>query len=316
MHRPKHIVEYVVFRLLSFSVNLVPQSVALGLGSLASRCIFTCSPWRRRESARRIRQVMGTRLSEAEVRRISSLAFRDLVWHTIEILRTPKVDRKWVERNAVVNAEDRQRLDAALQLGSGVIIAVPHLANWDLAGIGLQQLGYPMTFIVRQQKNPLFDAYLNRMREHSGSDVIERDDPMLVRKVIRALKSGNVVAILVDLRARQSDLKIEFLGHRADLGRGVGLMSYLSACPVVPAFATRRDDGKHQWHFCDHIIPNRNRKRNEESERLLIEAVKPLETAIREHPEQYFWFNKRWVLEQIEPEGRGEPDLNLNSASD
>ncbi len=299
MHRPKHIAEYLLIRAASATVNLLPQSAALGLGSMISPIAFRLLRSRRIEGKRRIRQVLGDELTEAEVSRIASRSFRDLVWHTIEILRTPKLTPQWVEKYAVIEQDDRDHLNDAMAMGKGVIIAVPHLANWDLAGVGLQQLGYPMTFIVRQQKNPLFDKHLNDMREHLGSEVIERDDPMLVRKVIRSLKAGNVIAILVDLRARQPDLKLPFLSHTADLGRGVGLMSYLAKCPVLPAYATRLPGGRHQWHFKDAILPDPDANRNEDAERILRQALPPLEAAIRTHPEQYFWFNKRWVLEPI-----------------
>lgn len=304
MHRPKHIAEYLLIRCVSATVNVLPARIALGLGSLFAATVFPFLKSTRKEGERRIRQVMGDELSDSEVSRIAREAFRELVWHTIEVLRTPKLTRPWVEKNCVFSAEDKGRLDEALAMNRGVIIAVAHVGNWDLAGIGLQQLGYPVNFIFREQKNPLFDKHLSKMREHLGSEAFERDDPMLVRKVIRSLRAGNVIAILVDLRARQPDLKLPFLGHPADLGRGLGLMAHLAKCPVAPGLVSRTADGKHLWRIAPVIHPDPSLDRNEDAERIMREALVPLEEVIRENPSQYFWFNKRWVLEPI-PEKRG-----------
>lgn len=299
MHRAKHITEYAALRVLGGTSNLVPERVALAMGSIYASIGFQLFRRKRHAAQQRIRQVFGDQFSDEEVTHIARAAFRDLVWHSIEVLRTPKMTREWVQRNAIIDPIDRRRFDESIAMGRGVIIAVPHLANWDLAGVGLQRLGYPMTFIVRKQKNPLFDQYLNQMRSHLGSDVIERDDPVLIRKVIRALKQGRVVAILIDLRSRHQDLQLPFLGQTADLSRGLGLMSHLANCPVVPAYAKRTDDGRHQWHFKDAVMPDRAADRNQDAARIVRDSLPPLEHAIRSAPEQYFWFNKRWVLERI-----------------
>ncbi|WP_372895709.1 lysophospholipid acyltransferase family protein [Stieleria sp.] len=299
MYRPRHLAEFAALKSLSNLVNVLPQSAALKLGSVVASVGFQIGRNRRLTAEQRIRQVFRD-LSEVDATRIARQSYRDLVWHLIEILRTPKVTRNWVEQNTLIGQDDRRRLDGAVAFDRGCILAVPHLANWDLAGIALEQLGYPMTFIYRNQKNPLFNRHLNAMRRYIGSETIERDDPMLFRKTIRSLRKGNIIAILVDLRSRQNDLKVPFLGHTADLARGLGLMAHVAGCPVLPAYTTRPAGGRLQLHFKESITPNRKIDRNDDAERILRATIPPLEAAIRANPEQYFWFNKRWVLEPID----------------
>ncbi|PAY15438.1 hypothetical protein CKO51_31900 [Rhodopirellula sp. SM50] len=47
-------------------------------------------------------------------------------------------------------------------------------------------------------------------------------------------------------------------------------------------------------------MPNRKIDRNDDAERIMRATILPLEEAICANPEQYFWFNKRWVLEPID----------------
>lgn len=306
MHRPKHIVEYLLIRAFAGVVNRLPQKLALGLGSGCAAVGFHLWRSKRREAQRRIRQVLGPDVPESEIDRVAAGAFRELLWHTIEVFRTPKVTLQWVHQHVTFAEADRLRLDQSLQHGRGVIVAVSHLGNWDIAGIGLQRLGYPMTFIMKCQKNPLFDRFLNQMREHLGSEVLERDDPMLLRKVIRSLRRGNVVAILVDLRARSRDLQLPFLGHTADLMRGVGLMSHLAECPIIPARVIRLPEGRHEWRCGEPILPDPQADRNADAERIVRQSLPPLEAAILAHPDQYFWLNKKWVLDRLEPAETGD----------
>ena len=314
MYRTKHLAEYAALKFVSNVVNVLPQNAAIRLGSAFAPIGFRFNRHRRIRAQERIGQVFGDEYSKDDIARIAQDSYRDLVWHTIEILRARNVSQKWVQRNGTLNQDDRRRLDDALLLGKGLILAVPHLANWDLAGVMLQQLGYRMTFIVRRQKNPLFDRHLNEMRRYLGSEVIERDDPMLVRKVIRSLQNGSIIAMLIDLRARQMDLQVPFLGHTANLARGLGLVSHLASCPVIPSFVTRPKGGRLNLHCADVILPDKSLSRNEDAERIMRAALPPLEAAILAHPDQYFWFNKRWVLEPVETPSKVVPPKRADAA--
>src|SRR5260370_20057583 len=96
--------------------------------------------------------------------------------------------------------DGREHLDAALARGRGVIMAVPHMGSWDMAGAYGSALGYPIAAGAEKSpgwpKNALF-----RTRQRFGMNVI-----MLRRCAIRAitdaLHANHVVSLLCDLAHR------------------------------------------------------------------------------------------------------------------
>ena len=56
----------------------------------------------------------------------------------------------------------------------------------------------------------------------------------------------------------------------------------------------------------DPIVPDPEADKKEDIERMFKELLALFESIIREQPEQYFWYNKRWVLDPLEPEVKKE----------
>jgi KDO2-lipid IV(A) lauroyltransferase len=254
--------------------------------------------WRRAEAERRIREVFGDQFDDREVRRIAWISLRNLAFNAVEMMMASRLDRAWLAANADCE-QTRATLATHVDKGEGAILAVIHMGNWDAAGIGMEQLGIPMLVIARSQKNPLFNAHLNRMRSLHDSVVVDRDDRALMKKVLQWLKAGKVLAILIDLRARQSASKFRFLGKDADLGRGIGVIARHSGAPIYPAITVRKGWTGHAWTLCDPVYPDPDLDAKSDSIRMTEVCLKIYDRVIREHPEQYFWYNKRWVLEPL-----------------
>jgi lauroyl/myristoyl acyltransferase len=187
-------------------------------------------------------------------------------------------------------------------LESGPVIAVGlHMGNWELAGHALEQGGIPAFYITRSQRNPLTSQFINSRRVARGSEVIERDDPDLMRKAVGMLKAGKTLAILLDVRARKKALSLRFLGKTAEIAGGGAYLAWLSGAVVLPYRVTRKGWTRHEVVVLDEIVMDRKRPRDEEIRRVTQEALNLLGAQALRMPEQYFWYNKRWVLETLEP---------------
>ena len=49
------------------------------------------------------------------------------------------------------------------------------------------------------------------------------------------------------------------------------------------------------------IYPNMQLDKQEDVVRLTHEVIAIIDKEIQAHPEQWFWYNKRWVLDPVEP---------------
>ena len=291
----KHRIEYALLRFAAAIVRPLPYRGALAVGWIVAAIGFHVARWRRAEAERRIRQVFGDRYDAAQIRRIAWLSFRDLVFHAVEILYAPRMDEPWLA--AYTNAmQERGKLLAHLKGGKGAIFAVAHLGNWDAAGLAAELLGIPTLVIAREQKNPLVNAFLNRMRALHDSVVVERSDPDLLTKVVQWLAAGKVVAILIDLRTGRNAATFSFLGHETRLGRGVGVIARQSGAPVVPVVTLRQGCSQHRWVLKPPLFPDPALDRKSDSIRITAACLEVFDAAIRRHPEQYFWYNKKWLF--------------------
>lgn len=293
-----HIAEYLTLRLFLAAFNFLPLRVALGCGWLVAAFGFHVARWRRAEAERRIREVFGDRFDDAEVRKIVWLSMRNLAFNAVEVLLASRLDRDWLKAN-VSDMSGFEVLRKRIANGEGALLAVIHMGNWDAAGIAAELSGIPMLVIARSQKNPLINSYLNAQRSLHDSIVVDRDDGAMLKKVQAWLRDGKAVAMLIDLRARQNAATFRFLGKEANLGRGIGAIARNANCPIYPVITLRKGWTRHEWTLGEPINPDEKLDRKTDSVRLTQACLTIFEPVILAHPDQYFWYNKRWMLEPL-----------------
>lgn len=185
----------------------------------------------------------------------------------------------------------REYIDSALSLGRGAILATAHFGNWEAARI-LPLAGIPLSVIAKPQRNNLFDAYTNKIRERSGLRVINMKRGL--RDIIVQLNEGRLVAILMDQDAGSSGLIMDFLGFPASHWKGVAKLSLRYKVPIVPGFARRDIDGKILFEFYHPILHEELEDKEENYRAVLQEVNSIVEAQIHRNPEQWFWVHKRW----------------------
>jgi len=70
---------------------------------------------------------------------------------------------------------------------------------------------------------------------------------------------------------------------------------------MLPYRVTRKQWTQHEVEVLDEILIDRRGSRDEEIKRVTQEAFDLLGSQVMEMPEQYFWYNKRWILEPLSP---------------
>lgn len=199
-YKLSHVLEYAAARTVSALLVLLPHRVTLALVWGPVRLAWALKPAFRARTLRRLRQALGPGKTEAELRRIAWLAFRNLAFTAVESIRFPGTRRAWVERHMKLgNVDD---VHAALATGRGFIAAVPHMGNWELAGIALHSLGVELVTLARRQKNPLMDAWINRLRMSTGVEAIDTRSRAIAEIPRKLLEEKKVLALLPDVRAR------------------------------------------------------------------------------------------------------------------
>lgn len=289
--------EYVLLRVFCLPLQWLPYRLALALAAGLAHTTFTLARGRQQGARRRIRAVFDSDLPSWKVRWIARRAWRNTCFGFVDLLRMPRMRRDWAPARTD-HADAIATLKSLAKDGRGYILALPHMGSWEMAAATVRFHDLPLFTIAADQRNPYTTAYINRLRGASGAPLLIRGK-RAARDVMRRLKNGEILAILPDLRQRTPGVSVPFLGGDANVADGMGSFARLADVPIVPCYVTRRGWTRHVFHVLTPVYPDRAIDKRADIERMTRAVFEQLETAIRAHPEQWFWFNQRWVLEPL-----------------
>lgn len=176
-----------------------------------------------------------------------------------------------------------EHLDAALGNGKGVIMAVPHMGSWDMAGSYAAALGYKISAVAETFPGSLNDAVV-ATRQRFGLNVITLGRSA-VRAITQALEANAVVALLCDLE-QGPGVSVSFFGRRATVPGGPAAFALKTGAALLPAY--QYATGAHGYHV--HLDPALTIGAHETKEALMQRVVDRFEDFIKERPDQWYAF--------------------------
>ena len=287
--------EYFLLRFFCALVNVIPYALAMALARGFGWIGFHVVRFKRARTLERIRSVFPEK-SPRECRVIAVRSLQNVLQTGVEMMRAPKLDRAWMDRYVKDGSHYKGLLQEFVDEGKGVVIMVPHSGNWYMAAWAMAKYGLPLFAIAARQRNPKLNAWMNR--QYGDIEVLDRDNRSTLIQIHQRLRDGRAFAILPDLRVRNPDVEVDFLGGRANVSHAGAAFAVNSGCPIVLAVLTR-ENGRHVFHYLKALRPDPAADKKEETRRLTREALKLLSDEIVKHPGDWYWYNKRWILEPV-----------------
>ncbi|MDO9542503.1 MAG: hypothetical protein Q7J98_09290 [Kiritimatiellia bacterium] len=297
-HSLKHILEYLLVRVVAAVLRRLPYRAALFLGWCAAWFSFYIIRYQAREAKRRIKEVFGERFSKSKIRHIAWISWRNFIFTVVELIRIPVSSRSWIQ-TVVDTKQTVSKISAWSKTGKGGIIATGHTGSWEMAILACLAYEIPLFSLGAQQKNKLVDEFINRSRADSGFETVLRN-PSVLKVIIRKIKEGKMLAILSDVRGKTDALPIKFLGKTANVAEGMGFIAHQTKVPVFPTIITRIGWGLHRYRVYDPIFPDPQADKSADALRITQSFFDILTECIQNEPEQWFWFNKRWIFEPLD----------------
>ena len=286
--------EYFTLRFFCAVVNAIPYSLAMALGRGLGWMAFSVFGFKRRRMLERIHAVFPEK-TRKEAKAIAVSSLQNIIGIGVEMMRAPRLDREWMDRHVKDGPLYKDRLQALVDEGRGVVIMVPHCGNWYMAAWSMARYGLKLFAIAARQRNPKLNAWMNR--QYGDIEVLDRDCRDTLVRIREKLEAGRAFAILPDLHVRKKDVTADFLGGQANVSHAGAMFAVRCGCPIVVAMM-RRERGRHVFDHLATLRPDPNAAdRKAEAARLTREALKILDGNIRRYPGEWFWFNKRWILE-------------------
>ncbi|MFA5684306.1 MAG: lipid A biosynthesis acyltransferase [Lysobacteraceae bacterium] len=222
---------------------------------------------------------------------------------TCAVWTRPAADTlRWVSE-----VDGAELFDAARAAGHGLIIAAPHLGNWEVLNVWLASRG-DLAVVYRAPERAALEPLLRRARGHPGVEQL-RAEPASVRRMLTLLRAGGTLGILPDQRPKAGEGRLAPLFDVPALTMTLlPKLARRTGATVLFAFAERLPEAAG---FRIRILPAPARIGDEDADVALRALNQGIEAAVRQAPAQYQWTYKRYPShdEQGRPRYAGhEPD--------
>ena len=244
---------------------------------------FLLSAAQRRAAMDNYASVLGADPGDPRVAQVARRAFQNYGRMLMDFLLLGSLSPDELAQR--MTYDGREHLDEALSRGRGVIMAVPHMGSWDMAGSYAASLGYRVWAVAEKFPGSLNDAVVGT-RERFGLKVVGLGRSA-VRALTEALRSNGVIALVCDLE-QGPGLEVRFFGRRAIVPGGPAALALKNGASVITAAPYATSPGRYHVHLDApmEISPDETR------EGLMQRVVTRFEDFIRERPDQWYAFRR------------------------
>jgi KDO2-lipid IV(A) lauroyltransferase len=203
----------------------------------------------------------------------------------------------------IVEIHGEAHFDAALRAGRGLIVAAPHMGNWELLNQWLAKKT-PLAILYRPPDSAIGEAFLRRVRANVEGEVEQvRAEASGVRTLLKRLQKGGVVGILPDQQPKAGEGEFApFFGKPALTMTLLGRLANRSGAAVLLCWCQRLP-GNGPPKFALHIEAAPGAIADADPQRAVAALNAGVEAVAQRDFAQYQWTYKRYSLR---PEGSGE----------
>ena len=193
------------------------------------------------------------------------------------------------ELNNFIEINGKNYLENIRKEKKRVVFISGHFNNFELMAMQIEKMGIELSALYR----PLNNIFLNRIMEKIRTKYICKNQIKKgragTRQIIKDLKKGNSVALMIDQRVREGS-KIKFFGNFATTTTIPAQLIKKYKCEVVPIYIER----KNKYYFKMHISKpiKVDSKKTTEEITLFLNTI--LEKMILKNIDQWIWTHDRW----------------------
>ena len=275
--------------------RLLPERLAYGTAHAGGVL------WERLGGARRatvetnLARITGESPGSPRLERLVREAFKSYARYWLETFRLVEQDRRFfLER---FHCAGEGHLAEVLGRGSGGVIVVGHLGNWDAAAGWLGASGRSVVTVAEVLEPERLFRFFVRHRGRLGVTVhpARRDS---ASKLVDAVKGGAVVALLGDRDLRGRGPEATFFGAPATFPAGPASIAIRAGVPLLVAgvYGVVLPDGRRGWwaEIAEPIeLPTA--RASDAVQRLTEEVARRLEGFIARQPEEWHVFQPFWI---------------------
>lgn len=278
------------------AVRLLPETVARWIFMQIADYL-----WRRggksvRQLAANLRRVRPDG-SDADLRQLTRAGMRSYLRYWVEAFRLPTMPAERITSGMTVTGEEQTAL-THIKAGRGVVFALPHTGNVDLAAAWIMTRGFGKISVIAERLKPeevfrQFVAY----RESLGMEVVPHaGGPSPFGVMAQRLRAGRLVCLVADRDLSAAGVEVQFFGEPARIGAGPAALAIRTGAALMPVVLWFTDDGWRGHIYPEIPVP----PDGTQPEKVAVMSQKLAATwqvGIGEHPEDWHMLQKVFVAD-------------------
>ena len=283
------------------TVKKLPEPVAVRLG----RTIADLAWKRRGKGVLRLESNYARVVPDAGPERLAELSragMRSYLRYWMESFRLPAWSPERVRHG--FDPKDLHHLTDGIASERGVILALPHMANWDLAGAWVTtELETPFTTVAERLKpETLYDRFV-AYREGLGMEVLPHSGGTAFGTLARRLRDGGLVCLVAERDLSSSGVEVRFFGEATRMPAGPALLAQQTGALLLPVTLWYDDSPVMQGRVHPPIEVPETGTRAEKTSVITQALADAFATGIADHPEDWHMLQRLW-LKDLDP-GKG-----------
>ncbi len=290
---------YWVFRFLIFIGRPFPVRVGYFVAPIIADIVYPFYRHGRRALYQNLERVLCTN-DRRVLGRVARGAIRNFSKYVVDFIHFYTMSLDDIRRRIVF--DDFEPLNAAVAEGKGIIFVTLHFGNWDMGAAGLAAYGYPVDAIAETFELPAMNDLVQGYRRQLGVKIIPMEH--VGPGVLRALRRGDILALLIDVPAPGASVEVNFFGDLTEVAAGPARIALRTGARVIPAVIAR-EPGRDEimralLDFDVRLEPTGDEE--QDVRQLTQKIMSSLERFIRQYPDQWFMFRPMWPTPRPAPE--------------
>ncbi len=282
---------YLAYRAGAETARRLPTSLGRPLALAASRAMVRAWSDKRAQVRRHLERASRGALQGDALDAAVEQQFANYARYWYELFRLRPADRPAL--NETFRPTGREHLDAAVAEARGVILALPHLGNWDLAGAWLSGQVPDVTVVAEPVEPPELFEWFVETRRALGMEVVALG-PDAGAALLRALKARHVVCLVCDRDLAGDGVEVEFFGERTRMPGGPAMLALRTGAPLVPVGNYFVGESGHTATICEPLAVERRGRLRDDVTRVTQDLAHRFEDLIGAAPEQWLLMQPNW----------------------
>jgi KDO2-lipid IV(A) lauroyltransferase len=290
LKRLKYTLLFWLVKGLIFITEKLPRSVVYFVYGSLGRIAYYFAGKSRDKAIENLTIVFGKQKTHKEIKGIAKKMFLNLGKNLATVMRVfpmENLDQLYKQ----VRIVGKENLDAAYAKGKGVVLLTAHIGAFEILGTFIG-LNYKSIMVGTKLKDPRLDALIVASRSKGGSKYVHRGENTL--QLMRSLKEGRVMIILIDQDTKVKSRFVEFMGVPAATPIGATMIALKTGADIVPV-VVQMDAFDNQTITC---MPALEVTRSSDAEQDLLDNTlrmnQAIDAFIRKDPSQWVWMHDRF----------------------